>query len=81
MTPFIAELTGTTVLIALGAGVVANVLLHGTKGNSSGLIVIASKEFKNDVEYVLFVSRLCCREFNTRTRIDASPTETFWSNV
>jgi glycerol uptake facilitator protein len=41
MTPFIAELTGTTVLIALGAGVVANVLLHGTKGNSSGLIVIA----------------------------------------
>lgn len=41
MTPFIAELLGTTILIALGAGVVANVLLHGTKGNSSGLIVIA----------------------------------------
>ena len=41
MTPFIAELIGTTVLIALGAGVVANVLLHGTKGNGSGLIVIA----------------------------------------
>lgn len=41
MTPFLAELIGTTILIALGAGVVANVLLHGTKGNSSGLIVIA----------------------------------------
>lgn len=41
MTPFIAELIGTAILISLGAGVVANVLLHGTKGNSSGLIVIA----------------------------------------
>ena len=41
MSPFIAELLGTAMLIALGAGVVANVLLHGTKGNSAGLIVIA----------------------------------------
>lgn len=41
MTPFLAEFLGTAVLITLGAGVVANVLLHGTKGNSSGLIVIA----------------------------------------
>ncbi len=41
MSPFIAELIGTAILITLGAGVVANVLLHGTKGNSSGLIVIA----------------------------------------
>lgn len=41
MTAFIAELVGTSVLISLGAGVVANVLLHGTKGNNSGLIVIA----------------------------------------
>lgn len=41
MTPFLAELTGTAVLITLGAGVVANVLLQGTKGNSAGLIVIA----------------------------------------
>jgi len=41
MTPFIAELTGTAVLITLGSGVVANVLLDKTKGNNSGLIVIA----------------------------------------
>lgn len=40
MTPFIAELIGTAVLITLGLSVVANVLLHGTKGNNSGLIVI-----------------------------------------
>lgn len=41
MTPFIAELAGTAVLITLGSGVVANVLLSRTKGNNSGLIVIA----------------------------------------
>jgi len=41
MTPFIAELTGTAVLISLGLGVVANVLLDHTKGNNAGLIVIA----------------------------------------
>lgn len=41
MSPFIAEFIGTTILITLGAGVVANVLLYGTKGNNSGLLVIA----------------------------------------
>ncbi|MBX3252530.1 MAG: aquaporin family protein [Chitinophagaceae bacterium] len=40
MSPFIAEITGTALLITLGAGVVANVLLTGTKGNNSGWIVI-----------------------------------------
>ena len=41
MTPFIAEFIGTMLLITLGQGVVANVLLNKTKGNNSGLIVIA----------------------------------------
>ncbi len=41
MTPFIAELTGTAVLILLGDGVVANVVLNKTYGTNSGLIVIA----------------------------------------
>ena len=41
MTPFIAEILGTAILITLGAGVVANVLLKNTNGNGSGLIVIA----------------------------------------
>ncbi|MEO7045899.1 MAG: MIP/aquaporin family protein [Ferruginibacter sp.] len=40
MSPFIAELIGTCLLILLGNGVVANVVLHRTKGNSSGWIVI-----------------------------------------
>lgn len=41
MTPFVSELIGTAVVIAFGTSVVANVLLDKTKGNNSGLIVIA----------------------------------------
>lgn len=40
MTPFISELTGTALLIILGDGVVANVILNKTKGNNGGLIAI-----------------------------------------
>ena len=42
MTPFIAELIGTALLILLGNGVVANVVLKDTKGNNSGWIVITT---------------------------------------
>lgn len=42
MTPFIAELIGTAVLILLGGGVVANVVLNKTNGNNSGWIVITT---------------------------------------
>jgi glycerol uptake facilitator protein len=42
MTDFTAEFIGTMVLILLGNGVVANVVLHGTKGNNSGWIVITT---------------------------------------
>lgn len=40
MSPFIAEFIGTAILIILGDGVVANVVLNKTKGNNSGWIVI-----------------------------------------
>lgn len=40
MTNFMAELIGTALLILLGNGVVAGVVLHGTKNESSGWIVI-----------------------------------------
>lgn len=40
MTPFIAEFIGTFLLILLGNGVVANVVLQDTKGFQSGWIVI-----------------------------------------
>lgn len=41
MTPFFGELIGTALLILLGNGVVANVVLKDTKGHGSGWIVIA----------------------------------------
>src|SRR5574342_52499 len=42
MTTFTAELLGTALLILLGDGVVANVLLKKSKGENSGWIVIAT---------------------------------------
>ena len=40
MTPFFAELFGTAIVIIIGNGVVANVVLPKTKGNNGGLISI-----------------------------------------
>ncbi|KFF21310.1 MULTISPECIES: MIP/aquaporin family protein [Chryseobacterium] len=42
MNPFTAELIGTMLMILLGNGVVANVVLKDTKGNNSGWIVITT---------------------------------------
>lgn len=42
MSKFAAELVGTAILILLGNGVVANVVLKKTKGNNGGWIVIAT---------------------------------------
>ena len=40
MTPFFAELLGTAMIIIIGNGVVANVVLPKTKGNNGGLVAI-----------------------------------------
>jgi glycerol uptake facilitator protein len=42
MSPLLAELFGTAILIILGDGVVANVVLQRSKGYNSGWIVIAA---------------------------------------
>ncbi|NDA67080.1 MAG: aquaporin family protein, partial [Verrucomicrobia bacterium] len=42
MSPFLAELLGTMILVLLGDGVVANVLLNKSKGQNSGWIVITT---------------------------------------
>lgn len=42
MSPFSAEVLGTMFMILLGNGVVANVVLKGTKGNNGGWIVITT---------------------------------------
>ena len=40
--PYLAEFIGTAILLLLGTGVVANVLLKQTKGHDSGLIIITA---------------------------------------
>lgn len=42
MTPFTAELIGTMILILMGNGTVANVILKGTKGSNAGWMVITT---------------------------------------
>jgi glycerol uptake facilitator protein len=42
MSPLLAELLGTMILVVLGDGVVANVVLKGTKGHDGGWIVITA---------------------------------------
>lgn len=42
MTPFTAELVGTALLVLMGDGVVANVLLNKSKGQNAGWIVVAT---------------------------------------
>lgn len=42
MTPFLAEMLGTMILVLLGDGVVANVVLQRNKGHNSGWIVITT---------------------------------------
>jgi glycerol uptake facilitator protein len=42
MSPFLAELFGTMILVMLGDGVVGNVVLSKTKGQNSGWIVITA---------------------------------------
>jgi glycerol uptake facilitator protein len=42
MDVFVAEFVGTSLLIAMGSGVVANVVLKGTKGFGSGWMVITT---------------------------------------
>ena len=42
MNPIVAEFIGTAIILLLGSGVVANVVLPGTKGNGGGLIAITT---------------------------------------
>ena len=42
MQSFVAELVGTALLVLLGNGVVANVLLKGTKGENGGWMVVTA---------------------------------------
>jgi glycerol uptake facilitator protein len=59
MHPFVAEFVGTAILILMGNGVVANVVLRETKGHGSGWIVIAA-----GWGFAVFTAVLCVAEFS-----------------
>ena len=69
MSPFIAELIGTTFLVLLGNGVVANVTLSKTKGNNSGLIVIAI-----GWAIAVFVAVFICKSFGHSAQLNPAIT-------
>lgn len=59
MNVYLAELIGTAILILLGNGVVANVVLKQTKGSSGGWIVITA-----GWGLAVFVAVLCMQQFS-----------------
>jgi glycerol uptake facilitator protein len=59
MTPVLAEFIGTAILVILGNGVVANVLLARTKGNNAGWIVITA-----GWAFGVFVGVFCSQKYS-----------------
>ena len=59
MSPYLAEFIGTCLLVLLGNGVVANVVLNQTKGNNAGWIVITF-----GWGMAVFVSVFCVMDFS-----------------
>ena len=57
--PYVAEFIGTTLLVLLGDGVVANVVLNRTKGRQGGWVVITL-----GWAMAVFVGVLCAQEFS-----------------
>jgi glycerol uptake facilitator protein len=59
MNPYVAEFIGTALLVLLGNGVVANVVLPRTKGHNSGWIVITA-----GWAFAVFVGAFCAAPFS-----------------
>jgi len=59
MTPYFAEFVGTAILVLLGDGVVANVLLTKTKGHDSGWLVICA-----GWGFAVFTAVLCVEQYS-----------------
>lgn len=82
MSEFTAELIGTMLLILLGTGVVANVILKGTKGNNSGWIVITTGWALAVYVGVVFAGPISGAHLNPAVTLGLALTGKFaWSKV
>jgi len=82
MSPFVAEITGTALLIILGDGVVANVLLNRSKGNNGGWIVITMGWAMAVFVAVYTVSGFSGAHLNPAVTIALAAAHKFdWANV
>jgi glycerol uptake facilitator protein len=82
MSPFTAELIGTMLLILLGTGVVANVVLKGTKGYSGGWMVITTGWALGVFVGVVFAGPFSGAHLNPAVTLGLAMTGKFaWSSV
>ena len=82
MSPPLAELFGTAILIMLGDGVVANVVLQRTKGNNSGWIVITAGWACAVTIGVYFASSVSGAHLNPAITVALAATGKFpWASV
>jgi glycerol uptake facilitator protein len=82
MSPLLAELLGTMILVLLGDGVVANVVLKRTKGHDSGWIVITTGWALAVTIAVYSVGRISGEHLNPAVTLGLATIGTFpWANV
>ncbi|TCP96898.1 glycerol uptake facilitator protein [Cricetibacter osteomyelitidis] len=82
MNAYLAEFLGTALLVLMGNGVVANVCLNKTKGQSSGWIVITTAWAFAVYVAVVFGGPYSGAHFNPAVTIGLAATGTFaWSMV
>lgn len=82
MQTFLAEAVGTMVLVLLGDGVVANVVLKGTKGENSGWIVITAGWGVAVAMAVYAVGRISGAHLNPAVTVGLAATGSFpWADV
>jgi glycerol uptake facilitator protein len=82
MSPVLAEFFGTAILIVLGDGVVANVVLQRTKGHNSGWIVITSGWALGVTIAVYCVNAISGAHLNPAVTIALATTGAFdWAKV